>query len=64
MLSLEVPDYPGYVEMEEAPKDLINITALLYTTTKMSTATRNEHEENFNRYIYGSLNLMMLAWSD
>lgn len=45
--------------MEEASKGLMDITTLLDTNTKLSTVARNERKENFNRYIYGSLNLMM-----
>lgn len=59
MLSLEVPEYPRYDEVEEAPKGLMYITVLLDTTTKLSTSASNEREENFNRYIYRSINLMM-----
>lgn len=63
MMSLEVHEYPGYDEVEKARKGLIDITSLLYTTTKLSTTARNEREGNFNKYIYGQLNFMMLAWS-
>lgn len=59
MLSLEVPEHTGYDEVEKAHRGLMNIMTLLDTTTNLSTATRNEREDNFNRYIYRSLNLMM-----
>lgn len=49
ILSLDVPKYPGYDEVEDAPKGLLDIMELLNTTTKVSKATRNEREENFNR---------------
>lgn len=59
MLSREVIEYPEYDEMVEAPRGIMDITPLLDTIAKLSPAARNEREENFNRYTYGSLNLMM-----
>lgn len=59
MLSREVPEYPGYNEVVEAPHGLMDIKALLDTTSKMSLVAQNEREENFNRYIYSSLNVIM-----
>lgn len=59
MLSRKVPEYPGYDDMVEAPKGLMDITSLLDSTAKMSAVARTEREENFNKYLYSFLNLMM-----
>lgn len=59
MLSREVPEYPGYDEVVESPKGLMDITTLMDTASELSATSWNEREENFNRCIYGSLNLMM-----
>nr|XP_018632695.1 uncharacterized protein LOC108948265 [Nicotiana tomentosiformis] len=49
MLSREVPEYPGYDEVVEAPKAFLDITSLLECTSKLSQAARKERDENFNR---------------
>ncbi|XP_070032057.1 uncharacterized protein [Nicotiana tomentosiformis] len=45
------------VELEH--KGLMDITSLLDSTSKLSSAAQNEREDNFNNYLYGSLNLIM-----
>lgn len=59
MLSHEVPEYPGYDDVVEDTKGGMDITSLLDSTAKLSLASRNEREENFNIHLYGSLNVMM-----
>lgn len=49
----------GMMRWRTLPRGVLDITALLDTTTKFSIAARNKHEENSSRYICGTLNLMM-----
>lgn len=59
MLFRDLPEYPGYDEVVEAPRGLMDIMTLLYTTSKLTPVARNGHEKNFSRYIFSSMNLMM-----
>ncbi|XP_019224730.1 PREDICTED: uncharacterized protein LOC109206358 [Nicotiana attenuata] len=59
MLSRGVPEYLGYDEVVESPKALLDITSLLESISKLSQAARNKRDENFNRYLYSSLNAIM-----
>ncbi|XP_070050474.1 uncharacterized protein [Nicotiana tomentosiformis] len=44
MLSHGVPEYPGYDEVVEAPKALLEITSLVESTSKLIQAARNERD--------------------
>lgn len=58
-----MPEYPRYDEVVDSPNGLMHITTFLDTTCNLSLMALNEHEQNFNKYIYiyiyGSLNLMI-----
>lgn len=59
MLSREVLEYPRYDNVVKSSKGLIDITSLLDTTTKLNQTAWNECDEDFNKNIFGSLNLLM-----